>query len=458
VVIIMTDDQRWDTVTHRYMPQLTHILSKNPSITYTNSFVPDSLCCPSRASTLTGDYSHTTGVYGNGGQWGGFWSFTAPPKGHSTSSVNDTTTMAVDMQQAGYRTALVGKYLNGYPTRASYDYVPPGWNTWFSVASGVYYNYHAARNGRKSRLFGSAPDEYITRILSRVAGRFIEEPSTKPFFLYYATTAPHTPAIPDPRDIGRFNLDRYVQPPSFGKAEAGAPNYIRNLIWNSQKADGVNSVHERQLDANFGVDRSIGQIWRVLPNNTIVLFMSDNGYLWGEHKWNSKQVPYNESLRIPMMLVGKDLQAPLPTGADPCPRMYSFTAGCDRRIVLNVDVAPTLEGIAGVASGHAFEGRDLLTRTRADFVIEYWNNVGVVPTFCGVRSAGWMYVRYNKLEEPVDEGLYNENADPYEMKNLAVTDPGSPHVTTELRTMRDRARTLCRVRGGIYPNDWPFPG
>ena len=76
VVIIMTDDQRWDSVTARYMPQLSSILANNPSVTFTNSFVPNTLCCPSRTSTLTGDYSHTTGVYGNGGQYGGFPAFT----------------------------------------------------------------------------------------------------------------------------------------------------------------------------------------------------------------------------------------------------------------------------------------------------------------------------------------------------------------------------------------------
>ena len=145
VVIVMTDDQRWDTVTSSYMPQLTNILSHNPSITYTNSFVPNSLCCPSRTSTLTGDYSHTTGVYGNSGQWGGFYSFTPPPEGRSISTINDTTTMAVDMKQAGYRTALIGKYLNQYNPQTS-KYVPPGWDRWFAVRSAVFYDYWAVES------------------------------------------------------------------------------------------------------------------------------------------------------------------------------------------------------------------------------------------------------------------------------------------------------------------------
>ncbi len=457
VVIIMTDDQRWDTMTKRFMPQLADIASQNPSIAYTNAFVPNALCCPSRSSTLTGDYSHTTGVYGNVGEWGGFGSFTPPPDGHSTSSINDTTTMAVDMQAAGYRTALVGKYLNGYPSH-HYDYVPPGWDRWFAVGTGVYYDYYAATPAGRSWLYGSTPQDYVTRVLADKAKGFVRTLSDRPFFLYYATTAPHGPAIPDPRDVGRFDVSGYRQPPSFGKPEAGAPRYIKDIAWDAAKIEKTNEVHAAQLDTNFGVDRSIGQIWDVLPSNTLVLFMSDNGYAWGEHTWTNKQVPYAESLRVPMMLIGKDLKSPLPNANDPCPRMYRFARNCDARLVLNVDVLPTLERLAGVSPGHPVEGSDMATSSRRDFVLEHWDGAPkhVVPTYCGVRSSDWLYVRYNASEEPVDEALFDEQADRWEMDNLAVTDPADPAVAAELDTMRHRAAALCRVGGGIYPDDWPF--
>ena len=191
-------------------------------------------------------------------------------------------------------------------------------------------------------------------------------------------------------------------------------------------------------------------------SNSLIMFMSDNGISWGEHKWTNKMLPYNEDIRIPMMMVGKNLNQPLPAGSDPCPPMYAFTTSCDARIVLNVDVLPTLEGIAGISSGHPVEGLDMLGgATRPDFVLEHWNNYNP-PTYCGVRSTDWMYVRYNKYEEPVKEGLYDETADPFEMNNLAVTDPGDPTVAAELQTMRDRAATLCQVDAGIYPDDWPY--
>jgi N-acetylglucosamine-6-sulfatase len=456
VVVILTDDQRWDTVTPEYMPRLTGIVSNNPSITYTDAFVPNPLCCPSRASILTGDYSHTSGVFGNLGTWGGFPSFTPRPVGASISAINDTTTIAVDMKRAGYRTGLYGKYLNGYPL-GHYDYVPPGWDRWFAVGTGSYYDYHAAKNGVKSRLFGTEPDDYITRVLTTRAVDFIGALSAKPFFLYFSTTAPHNPSIPDPRDIGRFDVKGYAEPPSFGHVEAGAPTYIQNRPWSAHRAKHIKAFHAKQLNSTFGVDRAIGQIWKALPGNTIVLFMSDNGYLWGEHRWLGKVVPYNESLRIPMIVIGKDLLAPLPTGPDACPPMYSFTTSCDARLVLNVDVPPTLERMAGVNSGHAIEGLDMLTSDRKRFVLEHWDKKDLPPTYCGVRSAGWMYVKYNDAEEPVSVGLYDERADPYEMNNVAVTDPDDPTVAAQLTQMESDASTLC-TEGTIYPGDWPYPG
>ncbi len=296
-----------------------------------------------------------------------------------------------------------------------FSYVPPGWDTWFAVHSAVYYDYRAAVNGRESQLFGTAPRDYITRVLTRRAIHFIDRPSaTKPFFLYFAPTAPHSPATPDPRDRGRFDIQGYVRPPSYGTVEAGAPAYLTNRPWSSRRAKLTNALHRAQLNAAFGVDRAVGQLWKALPANTIVLFMTDNGFMWGQHSWSGKQVPYGPSLRIPMFVVGKALQTPLSGGTDPCPAMDSFTTSCDGRIVLNVDVAPTLEGLAGVTSGHTLEGLDMLTSARQDFVLEHWNGglAGQPPTFCGVRSLDCMYVRYKRYGSRCGRGSTTRRAIP----------------------------------------------
>ena len=452
VVLIMTDDQRWDTVNSTYMPMLNKFLVPN-GITYTNSFVPDPLCCPSRTSTLTGDYSHTTGVFGNSNQFGGFDAFTPAPEGASTSPVNDTTTIATDFQAAGYETGLVGKYLNGYLWTDSsspenhYTYVPPGWDSWFAVHTGAYYDYNAAVNGQESPLYGSTPWNYATRVLATQATDFVSAAAQqhKPFFLYFAPTAPHGPATPDPRDVNRFDLSGYQEPPSWGQVSASDPQYVQSAPWNATRIDQINAFHAKQLDSIYGVDRAIGLIWNALPDNTVVLFMSDNGFLWGEHARSGKQVPYNESLRVPMLLAGKNLPRPLPVGTDP-------------RLVLNVDVLPTLEALAGVRSSHPVEGLDMLGSTaRSEFVTEHWENGRGVPTYCGVRSTDWMYVSYNTTEEPLHpEGLYDENADPYELNNLAVTDPSDPAIAAELAQMRTDAASFC-TSGAVYPPDWPFP-
>ena len=177
----MTDDQRWDTLSR--MPNVQRLLQQQGT-TYTNGFVPNSLCCPSRATTLTGLNARTTGVYSNTPPFGGFASF------------KDQTTIATVLRgQAGYRTMFVGKYLNGY-LGGRYGYVPPGWDRWFSIAGGRYYSYYAADNGRKSPLYGTGPEAYSGRVLTTKAIDYVTTaPTTSPFFLFYAPVAPTPPRI-----------------------------------------------------------------------------------------------------------------------------------------------------------------------------------------------------------------------------------------------------------------------
>src|SRR5207247_11030134 len=113
------------------------------------------------------------------------------------------------------------------------------------------------------------------------------------------------------------NTVAYVPPQSFGPSSASDPHYTQDRPWYPSDVKTINQFHAAQLNATYGVDRSIGQLWNLLPENTIVAFMSDNGFSWGEHRWRNKMIPYNEDLRIPMRLVGSNLPSPLSPGADP---------------------------------------------------------------------------------------------------------------------------------------------
>ena len=438
IVIIMTDDQRWDTVNPTYMPNLTRTLLPN-GVSFRNSFVSNPLCCPSRVTTLTGKYSYTTGVYGNHGTWGGF-------DAAVRYGVMDDT-IATDLHADGYSTALIGKYLNGYSTRTEYGYVPPGWDRWFAVKGGSYYDYYAAVDGLDSVHFGNSPSDYSTTVLQDQATSFIRSASGSgtPFFLYWAPTAPHAPAIADPRDLGRFDGDvaSYVQPPSVPESDVSdKPPYIKVASSGSQSLQPQrDAFHAKQLAAIYGVDRAIGAIWKALPGNTVVLFMSDNGFEWGEHGWAGKQVPYNESLRVPMVIASKrvDLSS------------IGSIGGASDRLALNVDVRSTLESfVPDLPQQPSTDGEPWTVPTlRQDFPIMHWDDSAKVPVYCGVRSQGWMYVRYaDGFEE-----AYDERTDPFELDNLFVTDPTDP----QLGLLRAAAVGYCARRDGrVYPDGWSY--
>jgi N-acetylglucosamine-6-sulfatase len=429
VIIVMTDDQRWDSISPTLTPFLDHRLAAEGT-RFENAFAPNPLCCPSRTSTLTGNYSHTTGVYSNGGRHGGFESF------YYTGG--DESTIATDFSSAGYRTALIGKYLNGYPGEKWWRYVPPGWDEWFAIGTSVYYDYRAADNGRRSPLFGDAPRDYVTRVLTRRASNFIDGSLTSgtPFFLYFAPSAPHGPATPDPRDVGRFESEiaAYDHPPSYRRLFPGQPAYLSDAkaTWNPTVRAVTTAFHEHQLEAAYGVDRALRRLIRTVGTApTIILFMSDNGMLWGEHYWRGKLVPYEESIRIPMVLWSN------------VPGLVPHTVETDP--VLNVDLRDTLEGLVGdgsvVTPDEPTDGVDIFATSIANrrFPLE-GEQLNGVPSYCGVRTAdGWMFTHYATGEEELYHVAAADGSpiDRYELDNLA---PTMPSKSTELRT---EARVLC---------------
>jgi arylsulfatase A-like enzyme len=419
---VVTDDQRWDTLSA--LPTVQRELV-GKGVTFRNAFVVNALCCPSRASILTGRYSHSTGVWVNTGVRGGFGAF------------DDASTIATWLDAAGYETALVGKYLNGYAA----PYVPPGWDRWVAFSGAPeYYDYHLNVDGSVvSR--GADEGDYSTDALASEAVSFIQE-SEGPLFLYFAPFAPHfdrrspfsvTAAT---RHAGAFAGLEPWRPPSYDEADVSdKPAWLRALApFSEERRAALDSYRRSQLDSLLAVDDAVAGILDALADtrrlrNTLFVFTSDNGLAWGEHRWSSKLVPYEESIRVPLVVRYDALPA--------WPR-------ADDRIALNVDLAPTLAAAAGT-DAPGVEGRSLLPllsaetpHWRSDFLVEHLgaSATATVPTYCAVRGERYAYVQYASGEEE----LYDLALDPHQLENRARR-------LTLRRTLsgfRSRLLALCR--------------
>jgi N-acetylglucosamine-6-sulfatase len=392
IVVIVTDDQRFDTLWA--MPNVRADLV-HEGVNFTNAFVVNPTCCPSRASILTGLYSHSTGVYAIKGPHGGFAAF------------DPSSTIATWLHDAGYRTALIGKYLNGYGGTG----IPPGWDEFDAFQeqpeTGLYYDYSMNLSGVEQS-FGTSRADYSTNVLGDLATTFISS-SSDPFFLYLAPRAPHAPATPAVRDRRAFRDLAPFRPPSYDEAHvADKPRWLRHLPRLSHRRKRqIDAFRVRQYRSLLAVDRMVGDIVDQLDeegrlDTTMIVLMSDNGMMWGEHRLSGKGVPYEESIRVPMVIRYDPLVTPHPDG----------------HLVLNIDVAPTLAAIAGVSPSTAVEGADLsplldssATAWRNHFLIEHLGRAP--PTFCAIRGKRFTYVAYRTGEEE----LFDLRTDPWELRS-----------------------------------------
>jgi arylsulfatase A-like enzyme len=411
VVVILTDDQRWDELDR--MPVLQRELVEQGTL-FTRSFVTNPLCCPSRATLLTGRYSHSTGVYTNGGTHGGFPAF------------DDSSTLATWLHAAGYRTGLVGKYLNHY-TDASY--VPPGWDDWHAfLGNPGYVDYTLTNDGARTS-YGSTAADYSTDVLAGLATDFIAStPPGEPLFLYFTPYAPHVPARPAPRHDEAFPDFVGIRPPNLNEADVSdKPAWVRDLPQSDETWD---ELRLRQYRSLLAVDDAVGSIVAALDaagrtQHTVFLYASDNGLSSMSHRWAGKQVPWDEAIRVPLVI------------------RYDALAQVarDGHLVQNVDYAPTIGALTGVATPGA-EGRSLvpLLRGRASpwrrtILVEHYGRSVSVPSFCAVRTKAWTYALWQDGEDE----LYDLVADPYELRSLDA-DPGSAGRKAALHARLER---LC---------------
>ena len=416
IVLIVTDDQRADTLWA--MPNVRALLA-GPGIEFTNGFVVNPLCCPSRTSILTGRYSHSTRVYTNhdGHKYGGMHAF------------DDHDTIATRLDAHGYRTGLFGKYLNGYKG----SYIPPGWDRWFcTYQSGAYYDY-VAQDGPRVVRYGHAPRDYGTDVVARQTTAFIRgtDPS-HPLFAYVAPHAPHGPAIPAPGD--RHAFARHVaRPAAYDEADVSdKPTYVRSHPRLTRRGGRIARFRRQQLETLRAIDRMVAKIVHALEDtgrlrDTLIVFTSDNGYLWGEHRLVGKNAPYDESIRVPFVA---RYDAAIAT-----PRR-------DAHLVLNIDLAPTFANAAGV-SLHDPDGKDLgdlfaspAAPWRSTFLIEHLRDDHTkLPSYCAVRSATAVLVWY----EDGERELYDLLMDPEELYNLASTG----QLQEERQALAGEMRRLC---------------
>ena len=281
VLLIVTDDQREGTVRPQIMPR-THRALVEKGFRFTNSFITNAWCCPSRASILSGQYSHTNGVWTVGG-----------PYGMKAWLADEESTLATWLHDAGYRTGIVGKYLNEYGAAHIPAYAPPGWDTTammtnlvYSVNPG-YFDYRLFEDGDLVH-YGRQDEDYSTRVFTRKARNFIAPGGDRPWLLYLAYTSPHGPPIYDPQDENAAPDLSYRRPANVCEKDVSdKPRFVRRVkpcrLTHKQFDRRMREQQSRMLAS---VDRGLGRIFADLKasgqlHNTLILLISDNGSLLG---------------------------------------------------------------------------------------------------------------------------------------------------------------------------------
>lgn len=447
MVLVVVDDVRWDVVSRpdvftTVMPTFAGLVADRGTV-FPEAGTVLSLCCPARASIQTGTWAHTTGVYTNGPRVGqptdrttGGWS--------KFRQVADDT-LATWLDDAGYRTGLVGKSFNGATTE-----VPPGWDRYVTFVStvesnegGAYYDYDLADQGR-IRHHGTAPSDYSTDVLATEGASFLSGTrADEPVFLYWAPFASHGSegfgTAPAPRHADRFSTLTFgPQPLNRGEADVSdKPAYIRREpIGRTTDASWQNLMrtHVRPLAA---VDEGIARLLDVQrargrADRTLVVLVGDNGYARGEHRWGGKETPYEETVQVPFVVVP--------------PVELSARVARSTHLVTTADVAPTIAEYAGVPVPAFVEGRSVAPLVagqqvpwRTDHLVEHLSRGALdVPTFCAVRSARWTYVVHGTGERELCDNV----ADPFQLQNLAGR---SSHAAVQAER-HARLRVLCAPR------------
>ncbi|MEV6863018.1 sulfatase [Streptosporangium subroseum] len=451
VVVIMVDDMNASAL--QYLPNVRSLLA-TPGTTFDNSVVSYSLCCPSRSTFLTGQYAHNHGVLGNKLPDGGYEKLPA------------AETLPVWLRRAGYTTAHIGKFLNGYGRQRPTE-IPPGWAEWYgSVDPSTYrmWGYTLNENGTL-HTYGAAgvedPALYQTDVYARKAVDYIERkaPADEPFFLSFAPLAPHGEGAaagsdlsqrnprPAPRHRGDLEGVTLPKPPSYDEADVSdKPAAIRGRPRiTPANEDRIENVRLKgRLESLLAVDDAVADIVAALRASgelagTLIVFTSDNGWMQGEHRIQSgKVVPYEESIRVPLIIRGPGL---------PAGKHVSTIAA-------NVDLAPTILDAAGATAGVTVDGRSLLpiagdTASTARGIVIETGPKQSGKWYAGLRAPRWKYVEHSTGERE----LYDLQQDPYELASVH----NDPRYAPTRRALADRLATLRTCAGDVCRQWTPVP-
>jgi arylsulfatase A-like enzyme len=447
IIFVLADDL--DYASAQQMPEI-HSLLRAGGASFENTSVSYPICCPSRATMLTGLYAHNHNVRGNKRPVGGFEKF--------QEEGNEEISIAARLQENGYRTALIGKYLNGYG-QGDQTYVPPGWDEWYAkLGRYEYYDYDLNENGEVVS-YGSETGDYLTDVLSGKATDFVRRAAVNdvPFFAYVAPTAPHSPATPAERHKGTLSDKVAPRAPSYNEEDVSdKPSWIQDLAPITEKESSqIDDRYRERLEATLAVDEMVRSLVDELEvagelDNTYIVFTSDNGYQLGERRLkHGKKTPYEESAHVPLFVRGPGV--PVGSTVD--------------NLVLNTDLVSTFAELGGL-EGFESDGRSLAPLMRGEEPPS-WRSAVLLEAFLDGKSAGeggdgegdegsrtdqtafqavrtgnHKYVEYGNGEKE----LYDLANDPYELENVYESADASlvEDLKARLEALRDCSGDECR--------------